>query len=249
LLTTLTLHERYSHSASSQQQGTASATAAPAAPVTGGAVEPAKPERVQERASSARDTSQPLESGVDYSSPETPAPEVPDPIKDSDLAASQVLDASAPPVPVEAPSYFPEASSQPVSFSPPPSAPAKDRSEAPASDSPAKTAPSPASPRNTGPFLLRGAGATFPNPIYQRWFNEYHIQHPEVTIDYQSVGSGAGIRELQDGRIDFGASDGPMSDEQLSRTPFRTDSHPNRARRSCAHLQSSRRAGRTAVPA
>jgi len=72
-----------------------------------------------------------------------------------------------------------------------------------------------------GPALLHGAGATFPNPIYQRWFSEYHMQHPEVTIDYQSVGSGAGIRELQDGRIDFGASDGPLSDEQLSRTPFR----------------------------
>lgn len=62
---------------------------------------------------------------------------------------------------------------------------------------------------------LNGAGATFPNPIYSKWFDEYHKQHPDVEINYQSKGSGAGIRQLTEGTVDFGASDGPMTDEQL----------------------------------
>lgn len=68
---------------------------------------------------------------------------------------------------------------------------------------------------------LNGAGATFPNPIYSKWFNEYHKQHPDVAINYQSIGSGGGIKQLQSGTVDFGASDGPMTDEQLSQTPFK----------------------------
>src|SRR5215470_16895637 len=68
---------------------------------------------------------------------------------------------------------------------------------------------------------LNGAGATFPNPIYQKWFSEYHNQHSNVTINYQSIGSGGGIKQLQSGTVDFGASDGPMSDEQLKDTPFK----------------------------
>jgi phosphate transport system substrate-binding protein len=68
---------------------------------------------------------------------------------------------------------------------------------------------------------LNGAGATFPNPIYQKWFSEYHNQHQDVTINYQSKGSGAGIKQLQSGTVDFGASDGPMTDDQLSQTPFK----------------------------
>jgi phosphate transport system substrate-binding protein len=63
---------------------------------------------------------------------------------------------------------------------------------------------------------LNGAGATFPYPIYSKWFSEYHKQHPEVQINYQSIGSGGGIRQVLAGTVDFGASDGPMSDEQLS---------------------------------
>lgn len=62
---------------------------------------------------------------------------------------------------------------------------------------------------------LNGAGATFPYPIYSKWFDEYHKQHPDVEINYQSKGSGAGIRQLTEGTVDFGASDGPMTDEQL----------------------------------
>ncbi|HZU22528.1 MAG TPA: phosphate ABC transporter substrate-binding protein PstS [Terriglobales bacterium] len=63
---------------------------------------------------------------------------------------------------------------------------------------------------------LNGAGATFPNPIYQKWFSEYHHAHPDVQINYQSLGSGAGIRQLTEGTVDFGASDMPMKDEQLA---------------------------------
>ncbi len=63
---------------------------------------------------------------------------------------------------------------------------------------------------------LTGAGATFPNPIYSRWFSEYSQQHPNVHINYQSVGSGAGIRQVSQKTVDFGASDGPMSDQQLA---------------------------------
>ncbi len=67
-----------------------------------------------------------------------------------------------------------------------------------------------------GQTTLNGAGATFPNPIYQKWFSEYHKAHPEVQINYQSIGSGGGIRQVLAGTVDFGASDGPMTDEQLS---------------------------------
>src|SRR3989442_15705482 len=62
---------------------------------------------------------------------------------------------------------------------------------------------------------INAAGATFPYPIYSKWFDEYHKLHPTVQINYQSIGSGGGIRQLLDKTVDFGASDGPMSDEQL----------------------------------
>jgi phosphate transport system substrate-binding protein len=65
---------------------------------------------------------------------------------------------------------------------------------------------------------LNGAGATFPNPMYQKWFSEYHKAHPEVQINYQSIGSGGGIRQVLAGTVDFGASDGPMTDEQLAQS-------------------------------
>ena len=68
---------------------------------------------------------------------------------------------------------------------------------------------------------LNGAGATFPNPIYQKWFSEYHNAHKDVQINYQSIGSGGGIQQLTSGTVDFGASDGPMTDEQLSKVPVK----------------------------
>jgi phosphate transport system substrate-binding protein len=61
---------------------------------------------------------------------------------------------------------------------------------------------------------LNGAGATFPYPIYSKWFSEYSASHPGVQINYQSIGSGGGIRQVTAGTVDFGASDGPMTDEQ-----------------------------------
>jgi phosphate transport system substrate-binding protein len=64
-------------------------------------------------------------------------------------------------------------------------------------------------------LLINGAGATFPNPIYSKWFDEYHKKNANIQINYQSVGSGAGIRQVTEGTVDFGASDGPMNDEQL----------------------------------
>src|SRR6266478_1333612 len=64
-------------------------------------------------------------------------------------------------------------------------------------------------------LLINGAGASFPNPIYSKWFDEFHKANSSIQINYQSVGSGAGIKQATDGTVDFGASDGPMSDEQL----------------------------------
>jgi len=63
---------------------------------------------------------------------------------------------------------------------------------------------------------LNGAGATFPYPIYSKWFAEYNKKRPDVQINYQSIGSGGGIRQVIAGTVDFGATDGPMSDAQLS---------------------------------
>jgi phosphate transport system substrate-binding protein len=63
---------------------------------------------------------------------------------------------------------------------------------------------------------LTGAGATFPAPIYQKWFSEYSAAHPGVEINYQPIGSGGGIRQVTAGQVEFGASDMPMTDEQLS---------------------------------
>ena len=67
-----------------------------------------------------------------------------------------------------------------------------------------------------GQTTLNGAGATFPYPMYSKWFSEYHKAHSEIQINYQSIGSGGGIRQVLAGTVDFGASDGPMTDEQLS---------------------------------
>src|ERR1700732_3452188 len=68
---------------------------------------------------------------------------------------------------------------------------------------------------------LTGAGATFPYPMYSKWFDEYHKLHPNIQINYQSIGSGGGIRQLLDKTVDFGASDGPMTDEQLQQAGFK----------------------------
>ena len=65
------------------------------------------------------------------------------------------------------------------------------------------------------PLLINGAGATFPYPIYSKWFDVYHQKNGNIQFNYQSVGSGAGIKQVTEGTVDFGATDGPMNDDQL----------------------------------
>src|SRR5713226_5645579 len=82
-----------------------------------------------------------------------------------------------------------------------------------ASAPPAGESPAPA------PGQINGAGATFPNPLYSKWFAEYNKLHPDVRINYQSIGSGGGIRQLINQTVFFGATDSPMTDEQLKSAP------------------------------
>jgi phosphate transport system substrate-binding protein len=70
-----------------------------------------------------------------------------------------------------------------------------------------------------GAVNLQGAGASFPNPLYQKWLSEYGRHNPNVRIDYQSIGSGGGIKQLKEQTVDFGASDAPMKDEDLKAAP------------------------------
>src|SRR5712672_1031795 len=67
--------------------------------------------------------------------------------------------------------------------------------------------------------LINGAGATFPFPIYSKWFSEYNKLHPDVRINYQSIGSGGGIKQISERTVDFGATDAPMSDAELRKAP------------------------------
>ena len=71
----------------------------------------------------------------------------------------------------------------------------------------------------SGTVSLQGAGATFPNPLYQKWLSEYGKLHSNVRIDYQSIGSGGGIKQIKEQTVDFGASDAPMKDEDLKSAP------------------------------
>jgi phosphate transport system substrate-binding protein len=68
-------------------------------------------------------------------------------------------------------------------------------------------------------LLINGAGATFPFPIYSKWFSEYHKLHPNLKFNYQSIGSGGGIKQFSDGTVDFGATDAPMKDDQIVKVP------------------------------
>src|SRR6266498_981561 len=76
-----------------------------------------------------------------------------------------------------------------------------------------------AAPALAQKIQINGAGATFPYPIYSKWFSEYNKLHPEVEINYQSIGSGGGIRQVINQTVFFGATDGPMTDEQLQSAP------------------------------
>ncbi len=79
---------------------------------------------------------------------------------------------------------------------------------------PAAAAPTPVPPVDA--LLINAAGATFPYPIYSKWFDAYHKMHPDIQINYQSIGSGGGIQQLHAGTVDFGASDMPLKDELLN---------------------------------
>jgi len=68
-------------------------------------------------------------------------------------------------------------------------------------------------------LLINGAGATFPFPLYSKWFSEYNKLHPNLKFNYQSIGSGGGIKQITEGTVDFGASDAVMTDEELAKAP------------------------------
>ncbi|HVO10452.1 MAG TPA: phosphate ABC transporter substrate-binding protein PstS [Vicinamibacteria bacterium] len=70
-----------------------------------------------------------------------------------------------------------------------------------------------------GALLVNGAGATFPYPLYSKWFSDYSKLHPDVHFNYQSIGSGGGIQQFTAGTVDFGASDAPLTDEQIAKAP------------------------------
>ncbi len=115
------------------------------------------------------------------------------------------------------PSPDPSVIPQPDSTSPDSPSPEKPSEPKPASDP--KPAPGPPDTPNdlTAPAVINGAGATFPYPLYSKWFDEFHNLHPNAQFNYQPVGSGAGIKQLLENMTDFGATDEPMSDAQLAR--------------------------------
>src|SRR5881396_2308886 len=76
-----------------------------------------------------------------------------------------------------------------------------------------------AAPSSAQTIQIDGAGATFPYPIHSKWFSEYNKIRPDVRINYQSIGSGGGIRQLTNQTVFFGATDGPMTEEQLKAAP------------------------------
>src|SRR5687767_8612461 len=82
----------------------------------------------------------------------------------------------------------------------------------------AQNDPAPAKPP-AGNIDIQGAGATFPYPLYSKWVTEYQKSNPRVRINYQSIGSGGGIRQILERTVDFGASDAPMNAEELAKAP------------------------------
>ena len=93
----------------------------------------------------------------------------------------------------------------------------------------------------SGGVDLTGAGATFPYPIYSKWISDYTAK-TGVKINYQAIGSGGGIRQLSEGTVDFGASDAPMTDDEMAKAKGGPILHiPHRARRRRPHVQRSRR--------
>src|SRR5215212_5828837 len=66
-------------------------------------------------------------------------------------------------------------------------------------------------------LLVTGAGATFPFPLYSKWFSDYNKKYPDLRFNYQSIGSGGGIKQITEKTVDFGASDAPMTDDELQK--------------------------------
>ena len=73
---------------------------------------------------------------------------------------------------------------------------------------------------------INGAGATFPYPLYSKWFNEYAKINKDAKINYQSIGSGGGIKQITEGTVDFGATDSPMSDDEIAKANSKTTNLP-----------------------
>ena len=94
--------------------------------------------------------------------------------------------------------------------------------------------------------MINGAGATFPYPIYSKWFDEYAKVDPSVRFNYQSIGSGGGQKQILSQTVDFGASDGPMSDENLAKAPGKILHIPTVAGAVCHNVQP---AGQSSVKA
>ena len=86
-------------------------------------------------------------------------------------------------------------------------------------------------------MMINGAGATFPYPIYSKWFDEYAKVDPSVRFNYQSIGSGGGQKQILAQTVDFGASDGPMSDDNLAKAPGKILHIPTVAGAVCVDLQ------------
>jgi len=107
-----------------------------------------------------------------------------------------------------------------------PSAPAGAASQAPAATSNGSTAPSATAMTAPEPasaaITLQGAGATFPTPLYTKWFEDYSAKYSNVKVDYQSIGSGGGIKAITQQTVDFGASDAPMKDTEIAALPAGT---------------------------
>ena len=90
------------------------------------------------------------------------------------------------------------------------------------------------------PVKLQGAGATFPFPLYSKWFKDYGAAHPNVQIDYQSVGSGSGVKSFIDKTVDFGASDAAMTPEEIARVDVGVAVAPHDRRQHRAEPTTSR---------
>jgi phosphate transport system substrate-binding protein len=93
------------------------------------------------------------------------------------------------------------------------------KSQEPVKASASATASGDTAPRSGERVNLQGAGATFPYPLYSKWVDEYQKSHPSVRINYQSIGSGGGIKQIIERTVDFGASDAPMNDQEMAKAP------------------------------